>query len=77
MNAIIEWFNGKKTIIGTICLWVAAFIAQVALPELGLNVEFGESTISVLNWFGLAFGGVGLTHKGMKAADEADKPKKK
>ena len=59
----LAWFNGKKTLIGTIMLWVGAFGSQVVIGVWGISDPLVPIAIETLNWFGMAFGGVGVAHK--------------
>lgn len=63
---IWNYLNGKKTSIGT-----AAFIAACVMNEVVKGIwhvehPFIDPSIETLNWVGMVFGGIGLTHKAMK-----------
>ena len=60
MKGAWEWFNGKKTVIGTVII-LAAEGVKLFFPELiePQKVEFIQSV-------GMILGGVGLVHKGTK-----------
>lgn len=61
-----RWFDGKKTVIGTIFLFIATIINEVVIAIIGLNFPWLVITAKVFSYFGLMFGGVGVTHKGVK-----------
>lgn len=64
------WFNGKKTIIGTIILLISAIIEQVAVGIWGIQSDWLPKAVQTCDWIGMALGGVGLFHKGVKAVQE-------
>lgn len=76
---MIQWLNGKKTIIGSIFLVLAVFGTEVmqniwnmkCLPD-EINCAYGwlANTITTFNWIGMVMGGVGLTHKAVKASKQ-------
>lgn len=70
----VNWFNGKKTAIGTILL----ILAIHADPNVKLDtVLFGVRDLSwILEQLGQLIGGVGLVHKGAKiVVEKKEEPK--
>lgn len=65
---MLEWFNGKKTIIASILLVLAAFCDQVLVGIWGAAWTWLPLLISTLEWIGMLLGGSGLIHKAVKAA---------
>lgn len=64
---MLEWFNGKKTVIGACCLWVDALYQQVYQGIWHLPVtDWSTAGADTASWVGLVLGGVGLSHKGVK-----------
>ncbi len=68
MTRTWDWFNGKKTVIGTVCLFASAFITQVLIDIWGLDAEPLQHTRETLDWLGLILGGTGLMHKAVKGS---------
>jgi hypothetical protein len=66
MNKLWKWFDGKKTNIGTIMLIAATVGEEVVTGIWGVDAKAAGKIIETLQWFGVAFGGVGLFHKGAK-----------
>ena len=64
INELISYFNGKKTTIGAILLFIAA------MPHMGEYT--GQSAIDIIQYIGLAFTGVGVMHKGVKKATKKE-----
>ena len=60
INRFLKAFNGKKTTIGAVLLFLAA------MPHIS-NV-IGVEIVDVIQYIGLVFTGVGVTHKAIKAA---------
>lgn len=58
MEEFINWFNGKKTTIGAVILFIAV------MPHIEEYV--GQNIVDILNYIGQAFVGIGLMHKGVK-----------
>src|SRR3972149_506606 len=65
----MEWFNGKKTIIGSIMMTIAIFLTEVVIGIWAADWVWLPGVISTLNWVGMLLGGTGLIHKGIKAAN--------
>jgi hypothetical protein len=63
---IITFFNGKKTIIGSILMTLAIIITEVLVGIWGVEGEWIAPTVKTLNWIGMLLGGTGLLHKAMK-----------
>lgn len=70
MNTIIEYFNGKKTTIGAIILFLATFLSEVIVSKWNVQVDWMQPLIETLNWVGMAMTGLGLGHKAMKPSEE-------
>lgn len=68
MTRTWDWFNGKKTVMGTACLFASAFITQVLIDIWGLDAEPLQHTRETLDWLGLILGGTGLMHKAVKGS---------
>lgn len=65
-----QWLDGKKTVIGSICLFADTFYSQVLQNIWGIpQIESVESTAQTLAWIGLILTGGGLTHKGVKVIE--------
>lgn len=62
-----EWFNGKKTVIGTLLLLFGAVVEQVLVGMWGVSGSWVGPFIQTCDWFGMLFGGTGLAHKGLKS----------
>lgn len=62
VNKFIKKFNGKKTTIGAICLFVAA------IPH--LSEYIGVNAVDIIEYVGMAFTAVGIVHKGAKALNK-------
>lgn len=72
MAKFIEWWNGKKSNIGAVCLWLTANLPGLFLQlGLGVDASWDESLFTVLNWVGTILLPVGLAHKAKKAWDAA------
>ena len=65
---ILEWFNGKKTVIGSALLFLAVFGNEVLAGLWEFNPSWLTPAIKTCSWFGMLFGGVGLTHKAVKSS---------
>lgn len=63
---VINWLNGKKTAIGAAFLMCAVFITEVIIGKWHVDATWIVPLADTLQWIGMAFGGVGLTHKSMK-----------
>lgn len=61
-------FDGYKTLIAAVCMYVAIFLTEVVVGIWDVKIEALPMVIKTLNWTGLALGGVGLGHKGVKQA---------
>jgi len=68
MNNLWEYFNGKKTIVGTCCLLTSAFGYQVVMGiwDIGATSYYFSNSLNTLDWLGMALGGIGLSHKAIK-----------
>lgn len=64
---MVEWWNGKKTIIGAIALFVAeSFIGGLLINELGFSPDWLIVAQKIGFWIGTVLVPVGLAHKGVK-----------
>lgn len=70
MNSILAWFDGKKTTIGAILLFIATFLSEVIVNKWDVQVDWMTPLIETLNWLGMALTGLGLGHKAMKGKQE-------
>lgn len=59
-------FDGYKTLIAAACMYVAIFLTEVVVGIWDIEIEVLPMIIKTLNWIGLALGGVGFGHKGLK-----------
>lgn len=68
MRKLWDYFSGRKTVIGTCLLCTQAVIDQVVMGiwEIGAESWAMINTSDTLAWVGMAFGGVGLSHKWVK-----------
>lgn len=63
-----QWFDGKKTIIGTICLYVAELIiGGLIKDQLHFSPEWLTTIQTILTWIGGILVPGGLGHKYIKA----------
>ena len=65
--ALVAWFNGKKTVIGAACIW----IATILIPGLLINtwhLDFAwlGTITDTLMWIGGILTPLGLAHKAFK-----------
>jgi len=67
MNNLITFLDGKKTVIGTILLFVSAFCNQVVVGVWHLQSPIIPMIADTCDWIGMFFGGIGLTHKKIKS----------
>lgn len=68
-TTIINWFNGKKTAIGAVCLFLALVIAQVVCGQwhyCPADHSWLDSLYGTLQWIGGLLTPVGLIHKAVK-----------
>jgi len=66
MIKLWDWFNGKKTNIGAVLLFVAVFFTEVLVGKWNLAGTWVQPLIETLNWIGMALTGGGLVHKAVK-----------
>ena len=66
LNDLWNYLSGKKTTIGAILLFAAAFLTEVIVGKWGVTTSWIQPTIETLMWIGMALTGVGLGHKAMK-----------
>ena len=68
IKKIWDFFNGKKSVIGGVCLWIGvSFIGDLLIGELGLTAAILPKIAAVFTWLGTYLTPVGLAHKGLKA----------
>lgn len=67
MKQAWEFLNGNKTNIAAVVLVISVFLSEVIVGIWGYDPDWMGNTIRTLDWFGMILGGVGLTHKGVKA----------
>ena len=67
MDSLLSWFNGKKTIIGGIALWLVSGIEMM-----GLESAWVPQVVTALSWIGMIFLPAGVGHKVIK--NEVAKP---
>jgi hypothetical protein len=70
LNDLINWFNGKKTTIAAVLMFLASFLMEVVVGKFGATAAWIQPTVDTLLWFGMVLGGVGLAHKAIKAGNE-------
>ena len=64
MSEFWTWWDGKKTIIGTVCLWIGyAVIGDLLMGQLAFNPEWLATVQSILTWIGTFLAPLGLAHK--------------
>lgn len=63
----MNWFSGKKTLIGATLLLASAFATQVLIGIWGYDPWWMGNTILTLDWVGIVVTGGGFAHKGVKA----------
>jgi len=63
---IWNWFSGKKTVIATTILIVAAFCQQVLIGVWSADWTWLPQLIQSFEWIGMVLGGTGLIHKAAK-----------
>lgn len=67
LTNFIKWFDGKKTIIGGILLFIAGLFTDVLIGKLGLTDKWIIAAAEIMHYVGMGLAGVGLLHKGGKA----------
>ena len=68
MMKLWGWFSGKKTGLGAAALMLAVLLQDVIVGEFGFSAPWIDGAVGTLEKLGVLFGGVGLTHKAVKAA---------
>ena len=61
------WLDGKKTTIGATFLWIALFIQDFVIGQLGVQSAALPGVIDFLNYVGQILLPVGIMHKAAKA----------
>ena len=67
LQKLWAWFDGKKTLIGTIILFGSAFVSQVLMGIWKLPAYPWEQIAMTMDWVGMAVAGLGAVHKAQKA----------
>lgn len=63
-----EWFNGKKTVIGAVILWIATLIEAVFIQKYHVDAQWVLITVDLLKYVGGTLVPVGIGHKVIKKA---------
>lgn len=66
IRQIWEWLSGKKTVIGTTCLWIAGIFIPFIINDMNFHPAWFDTVITVLNWIGGILAPLGITHKAKK-----------
>lgn len=69
-NKFWNFFNGKKTVIGLLCMYGVMFINEVVIDIWAIDSPALPKIAKTLGWLGLIIGGGGLIHKGIKVKQE-------
>lgn len=64
---IWQWFDNKKTIIGSFFLIISAFCTQVLIGIWNASWDWLPLLIQTFDWIGMVLGGTGLIHKAYKS----------
>jgi hypothetical protein len=67
MGNLWVWFDGKKSVLGASALWIALFIQDFVIGQLGVVSPFLPGLIDFLNYIGQILLPVGIMHKAAKA----------
>jgi len=67
MRNLIEFFNGKKTFIGTIFLFAAVFISEVIIGMWSYSPNWVVPMQQTFEWMGMTIAGIGGGHKMLKS----------
>jgi len=68
--AFLEWLNGKKTVIGAICLYIAELLTLHVAPS-APDAGWIVPVAGFFKWLGDILIPVGLLHKASKASEPA------
>ena len=68
ISKIWEFLSGKKTVIGSICLWIAAIGLPFIINDLNYHPGWFDTAISILSWIGGILAPLGIGHKVVKNA---------
>ena len=60
-----NWLNGKKSVIGSICLWIGTIGLPFIIGE-GYNPAWIDTLARVLTWLGGIMTPLGVGHKAIK-----------
>jgi len=63
---IWNWLNGKKTVIGSVCLWIGGIFLPFIINDLNYHPAWFDTLISILNWLGGVLAPLGIMHKAAK-----------
>ncbi len=68
LRKIWEFFNGNKTMIGGVCVWVGYSLIQgLLIGELQMTAEILPKLAAVFIWIGQYLAPLGVGHKVVKA----------
>lgn len=62
----INFFNGKKTIIGSIFMTLSIILTEVVVGIWEVEGWWIAPAVKTLSWAGMLMGGTGLIHKAAK-----------
>lgn len=66
ISKIWEFLSGKKTVIGSICLWIAGIGIPFIINDLNFHPGWLDTVVSVLTWIGGILAPLGIGHKAVK-----------
>lgn len=66
ISNIINWLNGKKTLIGAAIYGIGLILSQVVVNIWGYSPEWILNTIKTCEWAGGILAGLGVTHGVLK-----------
>lgn len=66
LTKIWTFFNGKKTTIGAVILFIAVFLNEVVGGIWGVDAPSLHKAIQTLNWIGMPLTAGGVFHKAVK-----------
>lgn len=66
IRQIWEFLSGKKTVIGTVCLWIAGIGLPFIINEMNFHPGWFDTAITILNWLGGILAPLGIGHKAKK-----------
>lgn len=66
MQKFLDWWSGKKTIIGSIFLWVGTVGLPFVISTFNLEYDWLTQVVSIVVWIGGILTPLGITHKAIK-----------